>query len=339
MLHEKLHLHARVPRIAIASMALALTASSSIALTARHNQLAMKPTAKIAAIRPTKKKHHHKLSVAALARFKAHALTPHITAATPTTTPVTVAPTLPTTPPTAAPEVTTPPAGTPSVSPGTQMLFDDEFDGGSLDLSKWQPNWLGSSNSSITKPINSAEVSCYDPSQVSVSGGSLHLSAEARSCTDEGGNKYSYASGLVETAGHFTFTYGHMEARVWLPGNGAATNWPAFWADGTGTWPVTGELDVMEGLSGNDCYHFHSPSGGPGGCASLSTASGWHVFAADWAPGSVTYSYDGNVVGTITSGITTAPMYLILNLGVGGYGGAIEAPSTMLVDYVRVWKT
>ncbi len=253
------------------------------------------------------------------------------------TTSTTAAPTTTT----AAPSTTTTAAPTTSTTAKpttTSYLFDDEFNGSSLDLSKWQPNWLGASNSSITKPINSAELSCYDPAQVSEPGdGYLHLRAEQRSCTATNGTTYSYASGMVESLPHFTFTYGHLEARIYFPSSGSSTaNWPAFWADGTGTWPTTGENDVVEGLNGHDCYHFHSTLGGPGGCATLSSNGGWHVFAADWRPGIVNYYYDGNLVGTLTSGITSSPMYLILNLGVGGYGGPIATPSDMLVDYVRV---
>ena len=44
------------------------------------------------------------------------------------------------------------------------LLFDDEFNGTSLDLSKWQPNWLTAENGpSITKPVNTEELSCYAP--------------------------------------------------------------------------------------------------------------------------------------------------------------------------------
>ncbi len=226
---------------------------------------------------------------------------------------------------------------------GRSLIFDDEFNGTHLDTSKWRPNWLGGSDSTVTKPINGAEQSCYDPRQVSVGGGALVLRADQRSCTANNGVTYGYASGLVETANHFTFTYGHAEARVWLQGtSGGIANWPAFWLDGTGTWPLTGELDVMEGLSGHACYHFHSVLGGPGGCAYGGLGgAGWHVYAADWSPGRVTYSYDGIVVGSITSGITSSPMFLILNLAVGGWGmptSASSYPARMLVDYVRVWR-
>ncbi len=229
------------------------------------------------------------------------------------------------------------PSSAPHRAPSTHYLFDDEFDGHGLDLTKWQPNWLGPNNTAIT-PSGNAE-NCYDPALVTVPGdGYLHLRAVSRRCTDNHGHTSAYASGLVNSYAHFRFTYGHVEARIFLPGHGAADNWPAFWADGTGQWPATGENDIVEGLGGHDCWHFHSPSGGPGGCAGLASASGWHTFAADWRQGAVTYFYDGTQVGRVTSGVTSAPMYLIVNLAISrASGGPLQVPSEMLVDYVRVW--
>ena len=223
-------------------------------------------------------------------------------------------------------------------APHGRVLFFDDFNGGSLNHSKWQPNWLGNDNRTVTKPVNGDEASCYAPSQVSVGSGTLHLRAVSRRCRASNGHTYSYASGLVNTRQHFTFKYGRMEARVWMPpGSSRTHNWPAFWADGTGTWPQTGELDVVEGLGGSNCYHFHSPSGGPGGCARMGNAGGWHTFAADWRRGRVSYFYDGKLVGTIRQGITNAPMYLILNLGVSSsISPPIRVPSEMRVDWVRV---
>jgi beta-glucanase (GH16 family) len=179
-----------------------------------------------------------------------------------------------------------------------------------------------------------------DPAQVGVSGGTLALTAVQRPCTANNGATYGYASGLVNTYHSFTFTYGYVEARIFLPAaGGTAANFPAFWADGTGDWPSTGELDVMEVLG--DClgYHFHSPLGAFGDCAQLGSTSGWHTFGADWQPGVVTYYYDGQRVGEVTAGITGSPMYLILNNSVDpSHGGPTLAPAAMQVDYVRVWR-
>jgi hypothetical protein len=37
----------------------------------------------------------------------------------------------------------------------------------------------------------------------------------------------------------------------------------------------------------------------------------------------------------VTSGITSAPMFLVLDYAAGG---PIQVPDTMKVDYVRVWQ-
>ncbi len=225
------------------------------------------------------------------------------------------------------------PAGDP---PGPWHLkFDDEFSGRSLDIPKWSTGWLGQG---ITQPVNSSELECYDPARVGVSAGTLNLSLiqQRESC---GGRMRSYSSGMVNSDGKFQFTYGLMEARIWLPGRrGLITNWPAFWADGQ-NWPADGEIDVVEGLASQACWHFLSPRANPGGCAPGRFANGWHTYGADWEPSSITYYYDGHVVGTVKTGITPAPMYLILNLAAAhAYGSPVRVPAIMRIDYVRVWQ-
>lgn len=223
------------------------------------------------------------------------------------------------------------------------LKFSDEFDGSSLDLTKWQPNWLAANNTAITKPINSAELSCYDPSLAKVANGSLKLSLVARSCKANNGKTYRYASGLVNSRSHFTFTYGYMEARVWLDGSSTPANWPAFWADGTGSWPATGEIDVMEGLTGSLAWHYHyGSSSSPkqvGGYPKMSSKTGWHIFGADWERGVIKFYYDGVYAGQVTSNVVASKMFLILNYGLSSKAGATaKVPSSYLVDYVRVWK-
>jgi len=220
--------------------------------------------------------------------------------------------------------------------PGSwHRVWSDDFSGSALDTTKWSTGWFGSG---VTAPVNTAEIGCYDPAQVAVSGGNLNLTAIAKAQTVNG-KLYPYTSGLVSTMDTFSFTYGVLEARIYLPGAEAKiANWPAFWANGTGASPASGELDVMEGRGGAATYHFHATAGSSGGIVP-GDFTGWHTYAADWQPGVVTYYYDGKKVGQITSGITAGPMYLILNYGIGTYGGPISTPATMRVDYVRVWKS
>lgn len=233
-----------------------------------------------------------------------------------------------------------------------RMVFWDGFSGSRLKTSNWQPNWLGRSDTTVTKPVNTAERSCYDPRNVRVAGGTLRLKAEKRTCVASDGRTYRYASGLVQSSDDFRFSHGYAEARIHLPpsnGRGAprgscGPNWPAFWLNGD-NWRTDGELDVMECLSGNDvAWHVHWGTGAKRSAGGYPKAwrndmpgsSGWHVFGVDWSPGRTTFYYDGKKVGTQRAGVTGKPHYLILNLGVSG--SAIRVPQTMQVDYVRVWK-
>lgn len=245
-------------------------------------------------------------------------------------------------PPATTAPVATPPAAQPTTStagpagdPGNwRLIFDDEFDGTSLNTTKWSVGWFGSG---ITQPLTPAELECFDPAEVAVGGGELDLSMVAKPETC-GGKTRPYASGIVTSNGKFSFTYGFMEAKVWVPGTGGViSDWPDVWLDGQ-NWPTDGEIDIMEGLSGQACWHFHYPGGQPGNCSSASFTGGWHTFGADWEPGSITYYYDGTAVGTITSGVTGAPMYIILSLAADTVNGGPVGPATIRFDYVHVWQ-
>jgi beta-glucanase (GH16 family) len=216
------------------------------------------------------------------------------------------------------------------------LVFSDTFTGEALNTAGWSTGWLADG---ITAPVNPQELECYAPANVRVSGGTLNLSLvqETHSC---GGKARPYTSGIVNTDGKFQFTYGFMQARIWLPGEGDnIINWPAFWADGQ-NWPRTGEIDVLEGLDGGHaCWHFVNSSSVRGGCAAGAFTNGWHTFGADWEPHSITFYYDGRAVGTIKSGITHTPMYLILNNATAHiFDILVHVPADMRVSYVRVWQ-
>jgi len=220
--------------------------------------------------------------------------------------------------------------------PGSwKLIFADNFSREtSLDTSKWSTGWYGSG---ITAPIEPSDLNCFDARRVSVGRGALHLSLAAtpEACA---GKTRPFAGAIITTRGKFSYAYGFAEIRAKVAVNpaGLVYDWPVFWTVGQ-NWPTGGEDDIIEGIDGYLCWHFHSPAGGPGGCNEVPVKPGWHTYGSDWQPGSVTYYYDGRVVGTITTGITGAPMYMILNIGVGQYGDPIR-PATFRVAFVRVWQ-
>jgi beta-glucanase (GH16 family) len=228
-------------------------------------------------------------------------------------------------------------SGPPGDPSSWNLTFQDDFS--SLNTSVWSTSRFD--NGQLAAGFNTQEQECFDPAQTSVGGGEadLNLVADQETCN---GQSQPYAGSILTTSldnNPFTFTYGYMEAKIWMPGsNGQIADWPAFWAVGyNDSWPAGGELDVVEGLGGQACYHFHDPSGGPGGCSTGDYTGGWHTFGADWEPGSVTWYYDGQDVGSVTSGITDSPMAIYLDMAVEP-GDPVEAPATMRVQYVKLWQ-
>jgi hypothetical protein len=229
--------------------------------------------------------------------------------------------------------------------------FDDEFSkDAALNTASWTPGWFGTG---ITGPVNGTCLSSANvllgagtPNFFSTLGSTLNLWLKpvASQC---GKTRSPYTGALVSSnprdgvsrhAG-FSQTYGYFEAQIYLPPapDGTVANWPAWWMDGQ-VWPQDGEIDIVEGLGGKACFHFHfSRNNPPGGCVS-GKAGKWHTFGVDWEASSITWYYDGLQVGQVTSNVTSSPMYLILNNCQGKYGGTTVVPSDMQVSYVRVWQ-
>jgi beta-glucanase (GH16 family) len=232
------------------------------------------------------------------------------------------------------------------------LVLNSTFSGSSLNTSIWRTGWFGNG---ITGPVGSEEQACYSPNNVTFPGdGSMHLriSATPSTCNNFGealsepfmGATVSTNPNDGRTSGGFQYTYGVVQARMYLPGNSKGlVDWPAFWAVGQ-SWPKDGEDDIMEGLQDHACFHYHSSGnqnvkeGGPGGC-DMDIDAGWHTFASDWTPNSVTYYYDGEKVGEITQGITGTPEYIVLQMTTfDASWNSPTRPATARVAYVRVWQ-
>lgn len=242
----------------------------------------------------------------------------------------------------------------PSPSAGGRLLLDEGFNSGQLDPVFWNTcHWWDDGGCTIS---SNHELEWYLPSQVSITDGMLNLTAERRTLTASDGKRYEFASGMVTTgpSGHdrpakLAFTYGKVEARVNLPaGNGL---WPAFWLL-PASEESRPEIDIMEMLGhdpGNLRMHLHpkdrnaeSPRAHyivPGG---YPLTGGWHTLGLDWTSGKLVFLLDGKKVWELVGDeVPAEPMYLVLNLAVGGdYAGPpdeyTEFPATMHIDYVRI---
>jgi beta-glucanase (GH16 family) len=226
------------------------------------------------------------------------------------------------------------------VNSSWKLTFDDEFNGTTLNTSKWSPNWFGGPGQ-ITKPVNSYENGAYDPGMVSVSGGVLHL-RDAASPVTVNGVYYPYRTGAVSSANKFEQSEGYFEARIFVPAapNGLVANWPSFFTT-SHNWPTGGEMDVLEGLVGHAAYHYHSSNINAGGTPP-GNYTGWHTFGGLWENGSVEFYYDNQLVGAITGNIPTSYTNFMVLVNSIDTRGVIAGPTVngadMQVDWVHVYS-
>jgi len=177
--------------------------------------------------------------------------------------------------------------------------------------------------------------------------GQGHLVITARRDSD------SYTSGRVVTRGKLEFGLGTLVGRIKFPsGQGL---WPAFWMLGSNIetvgWPQCGEIDIIELINTADTYHvaLHAPGADPeasGPIADLSTD--FHDYWVTRTADSVTVGIDDSVLASFNPDVLPPdspwifgePMFVLLNLAVGGNwpgppDDSTPLPAAMIVDYLR----
>jgi beta-glucanase (GH16 family) len=241
--------------------------------------------------------------------------------------------------------------------PGWELVWNDEFDGTALDLSKWEfeVNARGGGNN---------ELQYYVTNNTHVSAGRLLIVARKERYTGAEGTR-AYTSSRIRTRGKGDWLYGRFDIRAKLPkGRGI---WPAIWMMPTdnkyGGWPHSGEIDIMEllGHQPNKVYGTlhssrtggrHTSAGTNTTLAAGSFADDFHVFRLDWEPVAMRWYIDDRLYQAQTNWQSRAHSFpapfdqrfhLIVNLAVGGHWpgnpeSATTFPQAMVIDYVRVYR-
>lgn len=267
-------------------------------------------------------------------------------------------------------------AGTPGsrAQSSPRTIFFEDFAGPELDRSRWNVEVTGRTvNNEQQAYVDSAEtIALVTGPQAAGAANALLLRPLHRpGFTTSDGRSFDFLSGRINTRGKFEFTYGTAAARMKL--SSGAGLWPAFWALGTGPWPATGEIDVMENVGERDwtSVALHGP--GYSGDTPLvkrqpfaapDNITNWHVYSVDWAPDELVFKVDEVEIYRVTRAMVEKygrwafdnPKFLILNLALGGgfpnsvnrtktpYFGLPESTvelikrgdAVTLVDWVRV---
>jgi beta-glucanase (GH16 family) len=264
---------------------------------------------------------------------------------------------VPTATATVMPSATIMPTAMPKHQDSTwKLVWSDEFNGpggAPPDPSKWTPETGGEGWGSKQLDYDTNNQNAYQDGQ-----GNLVL--EARKGNPAGSKCWygpcQYTSAHISTSGHFSFTYGRLEARIKIPyGQGI---WSAFWLLGnncaTVGYPTCGEVDVMENIGREPDLIYgtvHGPEYFSGNYRLQhgTFSDDFHVFALQWDPSHLYFFMDGINYATLNKATLTNqrdwvydhPFYIVLNLPVGGeWPGSPDSttvfPQKMYVSYIRL---
>jgi beta-glucanase (GH16 family) len=235
--------------------------------------------------------------------------------------------------------------------------FEDNFDGTSIDLTKWR----------IYAPNFWDKRTHFSKDNTIVKDGALTLRVErktGRHNDSPDGKETDYATGFADTYGKWVQRYGYFEARVKLPS--APCLWPAFWLmpdrgtakgdQGARQSTKFGgmEFDIVEQLSiwGSQRFNFAMHWDGYG-AAHKATGSGGIYVPADkdgflvvgllWTPGSAVLYGNGKELARWESPrISNVASAILLDNVTGGWETEsiddAQLPGDFVLDYVRVWQ-
>jgi beta-glucanase (GH16 family) len=219
---------------------------------------------------------------------------------------------------------------------GYKLVWEDQFNGDTLDPQKWEVRGVGP-----------RALGFVSPEAVKVDGGYLKLSALKK----EG----RILIGAVGTQSHYLTKFGFFECRAQLQKSPGI--WSAFWIQSPeiskGEDPAIygAEIDIMEFFKklGPDIVshnvhwaygpHQQTTHGMQSYLKGLS--EGFHTFAVEWTPEKYVFFVDGYKYYEITTGLSHIEEYLILSMEIPSKAEEIQNtvfPDVFVVDYVKVYK-
>jgi beta-glucanase (GH16 family) len=184
-------------------------------------------------------------------------------------------------------------------------------------------------------------------------------------------NGSPYTSARLTTEGIKSFAYGKLDVVAEEPsGNGT---WPSIWlisanqpyaasptVDGQSSYFNSGEIDIAEsiGAQSDKIYsvlqaarsNYFMPNEHYNAVSVPNDTTAFHDYGIEWTPTTISFTIDGNVTYTLNKDASwdyttwpyTAqnPFNLVINLAMGGWGGAVDnaaLPATMQVKSITYW--
>lgn len=184
--------------------------------------------------------------------------------------------------------------------------FEEDFNGTSLDLSRWIPH----------DPGSAAQLG---PEALKVSGGALRIGA----------------SGVITTFGTFAQMYGRFEIRLRAPAGSEMFLAPM----PQGLLP---RIEVFRSTApdrlffGNQWGDENTERSYGDAFAVPDISKGFHTIAIEWEPDRIAWSVDGKKTFESRDSVPHQPMYLLIHFSPHD---AVSAPATPFdIDYIHIYK-
>lgn len=242
---------------------------------------------------------------------------------------------------------------------GWDLVFEDNFDGNSLDLSKWNPTYNWGHTHNHRAYCDEANVIVRDGKLMLKGEAKKHPNAPATAKFDGKDIPVDYTSAAIDTRGHFEVKYGYIEGRFKAPRQ--AGTWPAFWTLQDG-WPP--EIDILEIPASRKQHHYylhytnpswyaehgsawdHEASFGGHKDDDVDRSADFHTYAVEWDEANLNFYFDDKKFASYSRPTEIRQLdaqYIIVNLAIGGWAGdnievTADNPAYFEADWIRVWK-
>jgi beta-glucanase (GH16 family) len=216
--------------------------------------------------------------------------------------------------------------GTPTPTPTTkwQLLVSDDFDGSTLDTTKWKvygPNWQGNAGNGLR-----------DGRAVSLQNGTLTITAQMLNGVLVSGGVQSR---LDQVYGRYEFRV-RTDADPSAATSGCVLTWPQ-----SENWPTDGENNIYETTTASrypfSSFIHYSPQNKQYWFHHYADGTQWHTMAMEWEPDAIRIYRDGALVWTVTDTVAIPDVAHHLVMQLDALKSWMSGSVRMQIDWMRIY--
>jgi len=226
-----------------------------------------------------------------------------------------------------------------------QLVFEDEFDQGRLDETKWITRYYAGERFLNDTYGVGRDVQLFTPDNIAFQESAVNLRFRKESIigkywdqkTGIRERKYDYTSAMISTATVFRQRYGRFEAKIKLNHSPVTS---CFWMMGDTEVPHVEIMKCQEdGVRMGRVYHYKTVTNSDIQLLKeIQLGDEYYIFTLEWTEEKMVWMVNDMVVKEVRENIPDVPMYIVFSLG------AVEAPADkylparMEIDWVRGYR-